>query len=352
VSALPLHRPPPEVDRLLEALAAGERRALSRALSWIESGHRDAAALLARVYPRAGVPWVLGVTGVGGAGKSTLVPLLARRLVAEGARVGILAVDPSSPVSGGALLGDRIRDTADPLPQLFYRSVATRGGHGALAECISDLIRVLSLGGFDTVIVETVGAGQSEVEIMALAHSVLLVCAPGLGDEVQAIKAGVMEIAHVIAVNKADLPGAQSTAETLRHALGLPVRAHGLKAGVNALSDGSARWHAPVLLTQGTGGVEGVSMAELAATLRDHLDHCRASGGFDALDRARDFRRVEVLFEQHVLQRARAQARAAWPEVEQALAQRQTDPWSAAAAAADRILPKLLQSTSQDEETR
>ena len=347
MSLSPLSHPPHQLDRLLASLAAGERRALSRAVSWVESGHRDAAELLARLYPRAGSPWVLGVTGVGGAGKSTLVPLLARQLAAAGDHIGILAVDPSSPISGGALLGDRIRDTGDPHPHLFYRSVATRGARGALADCISDLIRVLSVAGFDTVIVETVGAGQSEVDIMALAHSVLLVCAPGLGDEVQAIKAGVMEIAHAIVVNKADLPGARATADTLRHALDLPVRAHGLRPGSNALPDGRACWHAPVLLTQAT---HGGGVPELTDILRDHQRHCRTSGSFEAIDRARDCRRADTLFEQRVLHRARARAQALRPALEQALAQRQTDPWSAAAAAADRVF--LPQPPLEDEETR
>jgi LAO/AO transport system kinase len=238
---------------LFEDLCAGRRRALSRAISWVESDAPQASALLEKVYAHAPQPWVIGITGVGGAGKSSLVPHLARRLAAAGESVAVLAVDPTSPISGGALLGDRLRDSSGQQdPNVFFRSVATRGGQGGLATCVADLVRVAAAAGCKTVIVETVGAGQSELGILQVAHSIVLVAAPGLGDDVQAQKAGVMEVANVMVVNKADREGADRAERDLLQMLDL--RADGERKEVEILRTIASR-----------GLAAGSGLADLAA---------------------------------------------------------------------------------------
>jgi LAO/AO transport system kinase len=209
-----------EVQRLIADMQSGKIRALSRAISWVESQTPESSELLEKVYACAKAPWVIGITGVGGSGKSSLVPHIAKYFANQGHRVAVLAVDPSSPITGGALLGDRIRDNGGQQhPNIFFRSVASRGGQGGLATCVSDLTRVVSTAGFDVVLIETVGAGQSELAILNVAHTIMLIHAPGLGDDIQAQKAGVMEIADVLVVNKADKPGAQDAVLMLQQAL-------------------------------------------------------------------------------------------------------------------------------------
>ena len=203
------------MDLVAEALSAN-RYALARLISLIENDGADARAALAALYPHTGQAHIVGVTGAPGIGKSTLVNEMAKSLRAQGTTVGVVAVDPSSPFTGGALLGDRVRmrDLAGD-PGVFIRSMASRGSLGGLARATSDVVRVLDAVGFAVVLVETVGAGQAEVEIARTAHTTVVVEAPGLGDEVQALKAGLMEIADVLVVNKADRPGAAQTARAL-----------------------------------------------------------------------------------------------------------------------------------------
>ena len=215
-------------------IVEGDARALARAATWIENDDPRAAALMEALAGRAGHAQVIGVTGPPGAGKSTLVDQLARGLRRQGRTVGIVAVDPSSAVSGGAILGDRIRmqsHYADP--GIFIRSMATRGAAGGLARKTAALVSLLDASGKDVVIVETVGAGQAEVEIAKLAGKVVVVLVPGLGDDIQAIKAGIMEIADLFVVNKADNPGAERLERELS----------------------AAGWRAPVLRTIATDGV-------------------------------------------------------------------------------------------------
>jgi LAO/AO transport system kinase len=201
---------------LAGGVLAGDQRALARAASLIESGHPEAAALLREIAPNAGHALILGVTGAPGVGKSTLCDQIIKLLRAEGKTVGVIAVDPSSPYSGGAILGDRIRmqrHHADP--GVFIRSMATRGVPGGLARATADLATLLDAAGRDVVIIETVGVGQGEIDIVRLAQVTVVVLAPGVGDDVQAMKAGVMEIADVFVINKADMPGV----EALQHDL-------------------------------------------------------------------------------------------------------------------------------------
>lgn len=211
-----------DVASLADDVTAGSRRALARLISLVEDGAPEADEALAALYPHTGKAHVIGVTGAPGTGKSTLTNQIALEYRRRGRTVGIVAVDPTSPFSGGALLGDRIRmrDLAGD-PGIFIRSMATRGSLGGLAWATADAVMALDGAGFDMVIVETVGAGQAEVEIARLAHTVVVVEAPGFGDDVQAIKAGILEIADVLVVNKADDPRAEGTARTLRAMLDL-----------------------------------------------------------------------------------------------------------------------------------
>src|SRR5215470_7339036 len=211
----------PIVDRL----RSGDRRALARVVSLIENHAEEARQILAQLHAHGGQAHIVGFTGSPGAGKSTLVMQLARELRRRDQRVGIIAVDPSSPFTGGAILGDRIRmqELAGD-PNVFIRSMASRGSLGGLAASTRDVVRALDAAGFDTIIVETVGAGQAEVEIVRAAHTVLVVTVPGMGDDIQALKAGILEIADIFVVNKADRPGADQTAAELRMLLSLDER--------------------------------------------------------------------------------------------------------------------------------
>lgn len=244
----------------------GNRRAIARLLTWIENVQDGVEAALAALFPHTGRAWIIGVTGAPGTGKSSLVNRLALAFRQQEKTVGIIAVDPTSPFSGGAILGDRIRmrdlsgDTG-----VFIRSMATRGSLGGLARATRDAVRVLDAAGFDIVLVETVGAGQSEVDIVRTAQTTLVVEAPGLGDDVQAIKAGILEIADVLVVNKADHPGAEHTVRTLRMMLEMAAR--------HDDSDATF-WTPPVLQTVATTG-DGIdalvgAMQQHQVYLREH----------------------------------------------------------------------------------
>jgi len=201
---------------LIEGVLSGNRLLLARAITALENGGQQAAVLRGRLTAHAGRAHVIGITGPPGGGKSTLVSALIGALRERGLTVAVLAVDPSSPVTGGAVLGDRIRMTAHQADEgVFIRSLASRGHLGGLSACAADVVDALDASGFDLVIVETVGAGQSEVEVSRIADTRLVVCPPGLGDDVQAIKAGVLEIADAFVVSKADLPDAPRTEREL-----------------------------------------------------------------------------------------------------------------------------------------
>lgn len=268
---------------LAQEVAAGETRAVARALRNVDDRVPGYLELLKELFPRTGEAWVVGITGNPGAGKSTLTDRLIEALRAAGKKVGVLCVDPSSPYTGGAILGDRIRMTRHATdPGVFIRSVATRGHLGGLSRSARDMVRVLDAAGFDVVLVETVGVGQDELEITRTAHTTLVVMAPGLGDEVQAIKAGLMETADVFAVNKADREGADATIRDLELMIALGTEsmvAMGKQKGhvvhgnvkVDALPDAGPRapevWTPPIQKVVATRN-EGI--ADLLALLERH----------------------------------------------------------------------------------
>ena len=298
---------------LLEPLRRGEHRALGRAISWMENGHPGARELMARVWPHLGRASVIGITGSPGAGKSTLTDQLARALRAEGQKVGILAVDPTSPFSGGAILGDRIRMqriAADP--GIFIRSMATRGALGGLARATQDAIDLLDAAGFDTVIVETVGVGQDEVDVVACVQTCCVVLVPGMGDEIQAIKAGIMEVADLFVINKADREGADQVEREIEAMKSL------------AMSPG---WDPPVLRTVAQ---QGEGIAALLAQVAEHGRWLRAHGGLARKARERARLRFEALLAEETVRRAKAQAGPARVEAAVSrIADRSLDPYTA-----------------------
>jgi LAO/AO transport system kinase len=240
---------------LVDRVKAGEPTAIARLISRAESGSAEAHEALARIYKLAGRAHVIGVTGVPGSGKSTLVGKLIAQLRAKGAKIGVVAIDPSSPYSGGAILGDRIRMTAMASdPGVYIRSMATRGATGGMARATLDAVDILDVAGFDTVILETVGVGQDEVEIVRASHTTIVVSAPGLGDEIQAIKAGILEIADIHVVSKCDRSDANRTLADLKQML---------MAGLRAAP--ASAWQFPVI---GTSAVSGQGVDELAAAIK------------------------------------------------------------------------------------
>ncbi len=277
-------------DTLVQETLAGNRRALARLITLIENRAPGASEALAQIFPRTGRAYLIGITGAPGTGKSTLVNALAKTLRGRGHTVGIIAVDPSSPFSGGAVLGDRIRMTDLAGDKgVFIRSMANRGSLGGLATTTGDVVRVLDAAGFDDVLIETVGAGQSEVDIARTAYTTLVVDAPGLGDDVQAIKAGILEIADILVVNKADHAGASNTVRALRAALDLGHRVrltahHGRLIPAPDAPPEYDFWDVPILQTVAT---EYIGLDAVADAVTRHAAYLRESGTLAARERQR-----------------------------------------------------------------
>ncbi|MGO4598141.1 methylmalonyl Co-A mutase-associated GTPase MeaB [Terrabacter sp. 2RAF25] len=253
-----------DVPALVESARAGSPRAVARLISLVEDGHPALREVMAALAPHAGSAWVIGLTGSPGVGKSTTTTALVGAFRERGLRVGVLAVDPSSPFSGGALLGDRIRMQDHVLdPEVYIRSMASRGHLGGLSWTTPQAIRVLDAAGCQVVLVETVGVGQSEVEIAGLADTSVVLLAPGMGDGIQAAKAGILEIGDVFVVNKADRDGADATVRDLRHMISLGDRTE------------PGLWRPPVVKTV---AAQKVGIDEVMEALDKHRAHVEETG--------------------------------------------------------------------------
>lgn len=292
---------------LARSVLQGDRLALARLLSHVENDTPEGRRALDWLFPHTGKAHLIGVTGAPGTGKSSLVNQLALHTRKQGQRVAIVAVDPSSPFTGGAVLGDRVRmrDLAGD-PGVFIRSMASRGSLGGLATATAAITQVFDAAGFEVIFIETVGAGQSEVDIARLAHTTVVVEAPGLGDDIQAIKAGILEIADILVINKADRPGVETTERALKTMLELahPVRKvfrhHGQWMEVNGeAASRNGLWIPPVLRTVAT---TGSGLPELLEAIARHAAHLRSGGDWTRRERARlqaefDLRLQETLME-------------------------------------------------------
>ncbi|MBM3565655.1 MAG: methylmalonyl Co-A mutase-associated GTPase MeaB [Alphaproteobacteria bacterium] len=308
-----------EARELLAGVRKRNIRAIARAISLAESGQDQFRALAGAFYRAAGRAHVVGLTGVPGSGKSTMVRALARALRDSGRTVGIVAVDPSSPFSGGAILGDRVRMTEiSGDPGVFIRSMATRGALGGLSAATLDAVDVLDAAGFDVVLIETVGVGQDEVDIVRAAHTVAVVSAPGLGDEIQAIKAGVLEIADIHVVSKCDRSDANKTISDLKGMLALETRMGGRRAG---------SWTVKVVPTSAE---KGQGIGDLLKIIDDHRQHLQKTGEMAVRRRHILETRILKTAEDIVRARFRASRESHVADVIERVAARKSDPHAAA----------------------
>jgi LAO/AO transport system kinase len=322
---------------LTNSVLEGNRRALARLLTQVENDSSEGRAALAELFPHTGKAQLIGVTGASGTGKSSLVNQLAlyyRKTDGSRRRVAIVAVDPSSPFTGGAVLGDRVRmrDLSGD-SGVFIRSMATRGSLGGLAQTTAALTQVFDAAGFELIIIETVGAGQSEVDIARLAHTTLVVEAPGLGDEIQAIKAGILEIADVLVINKADRPGVENTERALRSNLELAhptqrvFRHHGRSMSATAPATDSKVWIPPIHKTVAT---EGKGIPELAESIAKHAAHLHQSGDWAARDRARLGSALEAVLGEALMTRFHETVpQKRYDEIVEKVLSRNLSPWEA-----------------------
>jgi LAO/AO transport system kinase len=308
----------------VEAVLQGDRRTLAHLLTLVENDDPQGADALDQIFPHTGKAHLVGITGSPGTGKSSLANQLAKiyRKPPDGSaprRVAIVAVDPSSPFTGGAILGDRVRmrDLSGD-PGVFIRSMASRGALGGIARGTAAVVQVLDAAGYEMILIETVGAGQAEVDIARLAHTTIVVEAPGLGDDIQAIKAGILEIADILVVNKADLPGAENTLRALRASLELahPTRrVASLKAGhagtpkagysrsmkpVEALAEEGDLWLPPVLLTESP---RAVGVVEVTQAISQHADYLHRSGEWEQREQYRLRSELDALIQAQLVAR-------------------------------------------------
>lgn len=310
----------------------GNRRAVAKAITLIENNSPEAQKTIAQLYPHTGKAQIIGVTGPGGAGKSTLVEKLVRELRHQGKTVGVVAVDPTSPFSGGAFLGDRIRmQDLSTDEGVFIRSMATRNNPGGLAKATKNAVHILDASGKDIVIVETVGAGQSEVDIIKIAQTIIVVLAPGFGDEIQAIKAGIMEIGDIFVVNKADRENADKAVTDIQTML--------------ELNNPEDKWTPPIIKAVATTG-QGTD--QLLKKIDEHREYLEKGGATLRKKKAAEAELVEAIKQktvEHVIEQLKQNGK-----LEQLISKiiaREIDPTTAA----EKALTKQLKTSSKDEHT-
>ena len=280
---------------IADDLLAGKISAGARAITWLDNGDPRGAEVIRGIFAQTGRAHVVGITGPPGAGKSTLTNMIVGTLRARGQRVGVVAIDPSSPFTGGAVLGDRVRMAAHSLdPDVFIRSIGTRGAAGGLSRSTHDACLVMDAMGFDVVIVETVGVGQDEIDVVNLAHTTVIVGVPGLGDEVQAVKAGILEAGEIFVINKADRDGYDAT-----------QRQFELMLHLREQSRVDEQWHPPMLRSVASAGVGGEEIVDAIEAHRAYLD---TNGGFGLQSGRREREQVLALLRERLARRALAYA--------------------------------------------
>jgi len=301
---------------LAHRILAGDLRAAARLMRDLDDGFRSAAEEMKLLYPHTGRAFILGITGPPGAGKSTLVDQLTAAYRQRGSRVGVVAIDPTSPFTGGAILGDRIRMNRHAEdPGVFIRSLATRGHMGGLSRSTGDVVNVMDAMGMEVVIIETVGVGQDEIDIVRMAHTTVVVSVPGLGDDIQAIKAGVLEIGDLFVVNKADREGADRTARELAAMLEMKQTKPG-------------DWQPKVLLTEAS---RNRGIAEMMEEVEAHRRHLIESGALEKIREERSVRQFMDLLKERLFAEVygHIQVNGRFREIVEEMTARRTDPYSA-----------------------
>jgi LAO/AO transport system kinase len=336
---------------LIDSVLQGDRLALARVLTQVENNTQEGRDLLNALFPRTGKAHLIGVTGAPGTGKSSLVNQLALFYRGQKKTVAIVAVDPSSPFTGGAVLGDRVRmkDLSGD-KGVFIRSMASRGSLGGLARATAGEVQVFDAAGYEIILIETVGAGQGEVDIVRLAHTTLVVEAPGLGDDIQAIKAGILEIADILVVNKADRPGVENTEKALRSMLDLahPIQRDYLHHGrtISTEIQSSAKkgtdlnrelWIPPIQKTIST---EGKGIPELAEQIAKHAGYLQRSGDWTVREQSRLESEMEMILQQRLMSQFREQvSETRYAEVMHQVFEKMVSPWEAVKMLTNGISP-------------
>jgi len=314
------------VQQLVRGVLHGEKRAIAKTISIIENNEPEAQKIVSLIYPKTGRAHIVGITGPPGAGKSTLIEKLVKELRNRGKTVGIVAVDPTSPFSGGAFLGDRVRMQDLSMDAgVYIRSMATRNHPGGLAKATKDAARVLDASGKDVVVVETVGAGQSEVEVIKVAQTILVVLAPGMGDDIQAIKAGQMEIGDIFVVNKGDRENADKAVSDIQAMLELAPEKKG--------------WKPTVIKTS---ALTGEGIADLLERIDEHAKHLK-KGAHDERRKERVENELAEALTQKITESMMKELKQSreWKKLTEKILSREIDPYSAA----DRLLEKQLKNT-------